>query len=76
MTCGLAEEETRLVSSGAGATNHSPRARSCVMDFFLTFDCFVLVKPRTSYRPQTVCGRCCPWEPTALRVAASHDCCI
>jgi hypothetical protein len=26
----------------------------------------VVVRPRTAYRPQTVCGRYCPWEPTAL----------
>src|SRR5258706_8664639 len=29
---------------------------------------FLIVGPRTAYRPQNACGRYCPWEPTALNV--------
>src|SRR4051794_19263575 len=28
--------------------------------------CRIADKPRTACRPQTACGRHCPWEPTAL----------
>jgi hypothetical protein len=27
------------------------------------------LRPQAMYRPQTACGRYCPWEPTAL-----HSC--
>jgi hypothetical protein len=27
-----------------------------------------LILPRTTSRPQNACGRCCPWEPTALKL--------
>ncbi len=54
-------------SSHTGAqksrTRHShdcPIPRSNVIISDSTFE------PRTTYRPQTVCGRYCPWEPTAL----------
>jgi hypothetical protein len=28
---------------------------------------FLRLKPQALYRPQTACGRYCPWEPTALK---------
>ena len=30
------------------------------------FVLFLVTEPRTACRPQTACGRHCPWEPTAL----------
>jgi hypothetical protein len=70
----LAEEETRpvaklrlnLISSEnqiavSFALNDSPRLSNKIY----------FVEPRTMYRPQTVCGRYCPWEPTALKSYSS-----
>ena len=81
MTCGLAEEETRLVTSRAEGVHRPPAARVCVMGFYLAdireHRIYVarelrdiLRKPRIRDRPQTACGRSCPWEPTALRIRA------
>src|SRR5688500_3195512 len=55
------------IEPGVRATvvpSHTAPARVCVM----RRSSATLVKPRTRYRPQTACGRTCPWEPTALRV--------
>ena len=32
----------------------------------------IKLKPQAIYRPQTACGRYCPWEPTALRIRMSN----
>src|SRR3954453_2559881 len=47
----LAEEETRLVYVLVHQTHRQPNRAA---------------KPRIRPRPQTACGRCRPWEPTAL----------
>ena len=79
MTCGLAEEETRLVTSRSVASIARRRLAFVswcsylavirerrIYDALELRDCFR--KPRIRDRPQTACGRYCPWEPTALKV--------
>jgi hypothetical protein len=74
----LAEEETRLVAKSPGGAR--AEEEGIAGDFSWCIFCvFVVVvvvwwwfeNPRTGYRPQTACGRYCPWEPTALDVILS-----
>ena len=78
MTCGLAEEETRLVTSRAKQLTrrrlvmcHSFRVLTCICErriYVALSSLDWIAEPRIRDRPQTACGRSCPWEPTALRV--------
>jgi hypothetical protein len=66
VSCSLAEEETRLVAK-CQTLSCVPLPRRRLNDFALFCYIFILTeKPRTACRPQTACGRHCPWEPTAL----------
>jgi hypothetical protein len=70
MTCGLAEEETRFYGPRAGS--NQPAAASLGVIYTCIGAPRGLVKPRIKDRPQTACGRSCPWEPTALDVRGDH----
>jgi hypothetical protein len=59
--CSLAEEETRIIAKPRPAVNLA-----------LMLYQFLPGKPGHR-RPQTACGRQCPWEPTALHRNIVND---
>ena len=68
----LAEEETRLVAKGPARSSPISRAALRRVSFGRQLLGPRRLWPRTSHRPQTACGRCSPWEPTALRCPGDH----